>query len=68
MVGLTNSEEHKGLIPRTFSHIMNLIDISKDKKFLIRCSYIEIYNEEIRDLLSSNTKCKRELKENSDKG
>ena len=51
MVGLTNSEEHKGLIPRTFSHIMNLIDISKDKKFLIRCSYIEIYNEEIRDLL-----------------
>ena len=47
---------------------MSLIDSAKDKKFLIRCSYIEIYNEEIRDLLSANTKSKLDLKENSDKG
>jgi len=31
---------------------MNIVENAKDKKFLIRCSYIEIYNEEIRDLLS----------------
>jgi hypothetical protein len=47
---------------------MNLINAAKDKKFLIRCSYIEIYNEEIRDLLSSDVKCKRDLKESPDKG
>lgn len=66
MVGDASSEEHKGLIPRSFQHVMGLLDGSKDRKYLIRCSYIEIYNEEIRDLLSSDSKQKRELKENQD--
>jgi hypothetical protein len=33
-----------------------MIDTTKDKKFLVRVSYIEIYNEEIRDLLSDDVK------------
>ncbi len=56
MVGDPLSEENKGIIPRTFQHIMNMIDATKDKKFLVRVSYIEIYNEEIRDLLSDDVK------------
>jgi kinesin family protein 3/17 len=36
---------------RTFDHIINLINATSEKKFLVRCSYIEIYNEEIHDLL-----------------
>lgn len=35
---------------------------------MIRCSYIEIYNEEIRDLLSKDVKTKKDLKESPDKG
>jgi len=35
---------------------------------LVRCSYLEIYNEEIRDLLSDDTEQKLDLKENKDKG
>lgn len=35
---------------------------------MIRCSYLEIYNEDIRDLLSKNVDKKLELKENPDKG
>jgi hypothetical protein len=35
---------------------------------LVRCSFIEIYNEEIHDLLSKDIKAKYELKESSDKG
>ena len=38
------------------------------KKFLIRCSYLEIYNEMIRDLLGKNLDERKELKENKDKG
>ncbi len=37
-------------------------------KFLVRCSYLEIYNEDIRDLLSKNTDAKLELKEDPNKG
>jgi hypothetical protein len=56
MIGNLNSEEEKGIIPRCFQHIVNIVDNAKEKIFLIRCSYIEIYNEEIRDLLSNDTK------------
>jgi len=41
------------------------------KKFLIRCSYLEIYNEAIRDLLLGGKKSETtrlELKEHPDKG
>ena len=35
---------------------------------MIRASYLEIYNEEVRDLLSKNPKNKLELKEKPDSG
>jgi hypothetical protein len=68
MIGDINSEEHRGLIPRTFQHIMSVIENAEEKKFLVRCSYIEIYNEEIHDLLSKDVKEKKDLKESPDKG
>nr|XP_016852542.1 PREDICTED: kinesin-like protein KIF17 isoform X5 [Anolis carolinensis] len=41
---------------------------AENTKFLVRASYLEIYNEDIRDLLGSNTKQKLELKEHPEKG
>jgi kinesin family protein 3/17 len=38
------------------------------KEFLVRASYLEIYNEDIRDLLSKHPNTKLELKESTDKG
>lgn len=38
------------------------------KEYLVRASYLEIYNEEIRDLLAKNSGSKLELKETPDKG
>ena len=37
-------------------------------RFLVRVSYLEIYNEGVRDLLSKNTKAKLEVRERSDIG
>jgi len=34
----------------------------------VRASYLEIYNEEIRDLLSKNPQQRLELKEHPDRG
>lgn len=34
----------------------------------MRCSYLEIYNEEIRDLLGTDATAKMELREDPDKG
>lgn len=37
-------------------------------RFLVRCSFLEIYNEEIRDLLGKNVNAKLDLKEDPNKG
>lgn len=37
-------------------------------KFLVRCSYIEIYNENIIDLLGKELNKKLDLKEDPEKG
>ena len=45
-------EDLKGIIPKTVRHVFGCIDGSSGgKKFLVRCSYLEIYNEQILDLL-----------------
>jgi len=68
MVGPPEPQEQHGVIPRTFAHIFRSINGTPSKKFLVRASYLEIYNEEIRDLLSKNPKQKLELKDSPDSG
>nr|CAD2126002.1 unnamed protein product [Meloidogyne enterolobii] len=41
----------RGIIPRAFEHIFESIATTEHTKFLVHVSYLEIYNEEIRDLL-----------------
>jgi hypothetical protein len=61
--------EMKGVIPNSFAHIFEQIKASSNVEYLIRCSYLEIYNEEVKDLLGNpNKKEKCELKENPQKG
>lgn len=58
----------KGVIPRTFEHIFNIINSDETSKtFLVMCAYMEIYNEEVRDLLSVNHHDKLDLKEDPNK-
>ena len=70
MEGVRSVPELKGIIPTTFAQVFSLISTSAapGKQFLVRASYIEIYNEEVRDLTSDNPKLRCELKEDKDKG
>ena len=56
MMGITEPTTQRGIIPRAFEHIFETIDVSENTKFLVHASYLEIYNEEIRDLLGKNHK------------
>lgn len=68
MEGYNDPPELRGIIPNSFKHIFDKVNVTENKKFLVRCSYLEIYNEEIRDLLSKNPQNRLELKENVDSG
>uniref|UniRef100_A0A1B6CIN5 Kinesin-like protein n=1 Tax=Clastoptera arizonana TaxID=38151 RepID=A0A1B6CIN5_9HEMI len=68
MEGNRNEPELKGIIPNSFAHIFgHIAKANEDTKFLVRVQYFEIYNEEIRDLLTNNSS-KLEVKERPDVG
>jgi len=71
MEGVRNGpDELRGIIPKCFEQIFRTISLNTDttKQYLIQGAYIEIYNEEVRDLLGSDTKAKLDLKEDPDRG
>jgi hypothetical protein len=71
MQGIPSNPELRGIIPTCFNQIFDHISATQHKKFLVRISFLEIYNEEVKDLLvkpSKNPKSGLELKENPDSG
>lgn len=48
MQGPNDPPEMRGVIPNSFSHIFDQVTASKDVEYLVRCSYLEIYNEVIK--------------------
>ena len=68
MMGVVNDPNLRGVIPNAFEHIFGYIKTEgSSKRFLVRCSFVEIYNEEVRDLLSKNDKA-LEVREDPKKG
>lgn len=56
-----------GITPRTFSHIFEMIHSSGKSQFLVSCSMLELYNEQVYDLLT-DTDDKLEVHEKPDDG
>lgn len=54
MEGMRGDTELKGIIPRTFEQIWSHINRAENMNFLVAVSYLEIYMEELRDLLKPN--------------
>lgn len=58
-----------GVIPNTFSHIFSHIAKAREElTFLIHVTYLEIYNETVRDLLSKKPQQGLEVREHSSYG
>ncbi|KAI5121050.1 hypothetical protein M0805_008626 [Coniferiporia weirii] len=49
---LTGTDEEPGIIPRAMKDVFAFIRRTPTREYLLRCSYLEIYNEAIFDLLA----------------
>ena len=62
MTGIENDPVYKGIMPRAFEDIYEMASTmlltDSRSKVIVKASYIEIYNEEIRDMLSKTPKKK----------
>lgn len=69
MMGDFSNPEYRGIIPNAFEHIFGYINSEGNKKkFLVRCSFLEIYNEDVRDLLGKDTSKKLDIREDPKTG
>ncbi|CAM5140815.1 unnamed protein product [Natator depressus] len=68
MQGAWTDSEKRGIVPNSFEHVFTHISRSQNQQYLVRASYLEIYQEEIRDLLAKDQNKKLELKENPETG
>nr|CAD7406430.1 unnamed protein product [Timema cristinae] len=53
MEGPKNDPSQKGIIPKSFEQIFNYISRSSNMQYLVRASYLEIYQEDIRSIQST---------------
>jgi kinesin family member 6/9 len=51
MIGDTRAYTSRGVAPRAISQLFSEIDARPESVFSVQCSYMEIYNDKIRDLL-----------------
>ena len=67
---MLGDEENPGIMPLALTELFNKILILKNREYIIKLWYIEIYNENIRDLLANNKNNNEnlEIREDPNKG
>jgi len=68
--GEVDDADKAGMIPKTIKQIFEVTDRLKDKgwTYTLQASFLEIYNEEIRDLLATEKNLKYDVKMTDSKG
>ncbi|UJR28430.1 hypothetical protein I4U23_009670 [Adineta vaga] len=69
MEGKKDDIKNYGIIPNSFAHVfLEISKANKDVNYLVSVSYLEIYNEEVRDLLGKDRDKSLEIKERPNVG
>ncbi|CAG9462123.1 unnamed protein product [Pedinophyceae sp. YPF-701] len=68
MQGVPEDPDLRGVIPTAFNHVFSSIARNQEKTHMVRASMLEIYNEEIRDLLGRDQSKKLDMRESVEKG
>jgi kinesin family protein 11 len=61
MEGDIHSEENAGIVPRSIKSILEKLD-AKGVEYTVRVSFLELYNEELQDLLTTSVDKDKKLK------
>lgn len=59
---MTGSDEEPGILPLAISDIFQRISTDNEREYLLRVSYLEIYNETLKDLLAPVKQKTQELR------
>ena len=69
MEGVVDDESLRGIMPNSFHYIFDKVAAAHANiKFLVRASFLEIYLDDVYDLLNPDKRKRMEVKESKDKG
>ena len=69
MEGVVDDEALRGIMPNSFHYIFDKVAAAHANiKFLVRASFLEIYLDDVYDLLNTDKRRRMEVKESKDKG
>ena len=69
MEGVVDDEQLRGIMPNSFHYVFDKVAAAHANiKFLVRASFLEIYLDDVYDLLNSDKRRRMEVKESKDKG
>lgn len=69
MEGVPEDDNLRGIMPNSFFHVFEAVNLApKNMEFLVRVSFLEIYMEDVYDLLNKGSRTKMEVKEHKEKG
>lgn len=54
LTNLSAPKMEAGIVPRVLHRLFSLLHAAENTEFSVKCSYVELYNEELRDLLVSD--------------
>lgn len=54
LTNLSAPKMEAGIVPRVLHRLFSLLHAAENTEFSVKCSYVELYNEELRDLLISD--------------
>ncbi|KAL1508905.1 hypothetical protein ABEB36_003725 [Hypothenemus hampei] len=61
--------ENRGIVPNMFSHLLTRISLADSQSaYLLTVTFLEIYNEQVRDLLNNNSNTNLEVRESPELG
>lgn len=65
---LNQSDDDVGIMPRAVQQVFEIINTNTSREYIVRVSYVEIYKEELYDLLDLDTDTKDLHIREDDKG
>lgn len=54
LTNLSAPKTEAGIVPRVLHRLFALLNSADNTEYSVKCSYVELYNEELRDLLSND--------------
>lgn len=63
---MLGNQQEAGILPHSFRDLFDTIEKDLNKTYVLRCSYFEIYNEQIYDLLKPPSQLMETLQVNED--